>query len=584
MLLANGGCSTVNTFYRPVRTEATKARIFVDCTVGVAISVIFAVIVCGTAHGLSPVELLAVLLVTVFGYCWLVHSARKYCRSRLVRCARRLTVTLCKLSAVSRLALGVIAMIAMVVVAWRFESVLAPALAFTLPSAVVLGCGTCAVALGLLRPERWMGDVPLVATVAIGLAALIRPRLITADPAVGLLIPTAVWLAVQGWHLMSDSKYRVVRASADVATALLLGTILDLIVVWGANLAGLPALKVARTRHLLSAVAAGNSPSWWYSAIPLLLIAGAYLALARWNDRLAATGARAGRSRVIRWLQDLPGIGQFRLRSGVAAFNFSRRMMTFLHVGLLLASLVGLTAPGLLMRTLHGELQAPYAIAYHADLEARTEILAYRQLTREVAAASPGQRAEMRADVEEIASGPVDAWDLGQEQGAYLARSGQAPAGEDPESAPQQAASMTVATEAAEVQAEEEDSIEDADHADQAGSTAAAAIGTILSIPNGNPATQVLQEYLGGLIEESPVADALARLVGRAAGGGMDDLSAEQAISPEEAEEEAASDGSASSSGSGGQTSGEDSSGTGTDDDSGMSGGDSSGGAGGDDG
>ena len=525
------------------------------------------------------------LLVTVFGYCWLVHSARKYCRSRLVRCARRLTVTLCKLSAVSRLALGVIAMIAMVVVAWRFESVLAPALAFTLPSAVVLGCGTCAVALGLLRPGRWMGDVPLVATVAIGSAALIRPRLITADPAVGLLIPTAVWLAVQGWHLMSDSKYRMVRASADVATALLLGTILDLIVVWGANLAGLPALKVARTRHLLSAVAAGNSPSWWYSAIPLLLIAGAYLALARWNDRLAATGARAGRSRVIRWLQDLPGIGQLRLRSGVAAFNFSRRMMTFLHVGLLLASLVGLTAPGLLRRTLYGELQAPYAIAYHADLEARTEILAYRQLTREVAATSPRQRGEMRADVEEIASGPVDAWDLGQEQGAYLARSGQVPAGEDPESAPQQAASMTVATEAAEVQAEEEDSIEDADHADHAGSTAAAAIGTMLSIPNGNPATQVLQEYLGGLIEESPVADALARLAGRAApGGGTDDLSAEQAISPEEAEEEAASDGSASSSGSGGQTSGEDSSGTGTDDDSGMSGGDSSGGAGGDDG
>jgi hypothetical protein len=44
------------------------------------------------------------------------------------------------------------------------------------------------------------------------------------------------------------------------------GAVLDLLVVWTANLAGLRVLTVVWVCHLLNAVAAGNNPDWWYLA------------------------------------------------------------------------------------------------------------------------------------------------------------------------------------------------------------------------------------------------------------------------------------------------------------------------------
>jgi uncharacterized membrane protein YgcG len=252
-----------------------------------------------------------------------------------------------------------------------------------------------------------------------------------------------------------------------------------------------------------------------------------------------------------------------RPRMAVAALWFSRRMMTFFHVGLLLVPLVGMTAPVVLGQAMLGQLRSRYGIAYHADLAARAEIVAYQQLTRQVAAASPRQRAAMRGNVENITKtagggGPgtggapatsaqhatsaqvASAVNLGEEEGEYLEYAGQVPLGRQPSPPPLNARSVAAA--GAEVEAEVADAEEAEGPAEKAGASAAAAIGELLSIPNEGPVFQILQEYLSGLIEESPVADAfagLARRIGRE--DTADDPTAEQALDPDEAEEAAAS-------------------------------------------
>jgi hypothetical protein len=144
----------------------------------------------------------------------------------------------------------------------------------------------------------------------------------------------------------------------------------------------------------------------------------------------------------------------------------------------------------------------------------------------------------MRADVENIVSSAASAGisgtstgqlaseatsqqlayalELGQDQGRYLARLGRAPA-DDGEPSPQ-ASTESVAAAAAEVQAEDADSDEDTGHAEEVGSAAAEAFGSLLSFPSGNAAIQILQEYVSGVLEDGPAADALADFAGRVGG------------------------------------------------------------------
>jgi uncharacterized membrane protein YgcG len=293
----------------------------------------------------------------------------------------------------------------------------------------------------------------------------------------------------------------------------------------------------------------------------------------------------------IRWARELPGIGLLRPKLAVQAFDSSRRMMTFAHVSLLLVPLVGITAPTVLERTLRDPLRVRCVIAYQADAKARTVSLAYRRLTQEVAASSPRQRAAMRGSVEDIisradAGGPgaggllatpaqlASALNLGEEEGAYLEYSGQTPVGGEPSPAPMAIQNLAAAD--AETQAEEADADADEGDAGKAGAAAAAAIGAAVSIPGGGAAVQILQEYLSGLTEEGPVADALARLAARfgaddadGADGaddadGADNPTAEQALDPEPAEQAVASGEISPAGGSGSQGSGDGDSSTGT--------------------
>jgi uncharacterized membrane protein YgcG len=543
---------------RRTSEDSGHVRVLIGCDFGVALTA--AILAYGWVSQSHPdwVAAFAALGIALFGLLvGLLASAMAV--SLAIGVALVAMVVARKSWGVIRRARGLVVVAGVVFVvlaAWWAALAAAAGVASALPSLLPLGC---AAYVGVLlyrddpRPGRW-ADVFLAGAVGVGLAAAFRPGIVADDPAAFPLFIAIAWLSARLWRSMRDSDNRLVRGSADVATALLLGVTLDLVVVWVGNLVGLPALTVLRVSHLLNAIAAGNDPAWWYLAVPLLLLAACYVVLIRWGGRLADLGARAGRRRMARWARKLPGIAALRPRQALTAFDSSRRLMQFLHVGLLLVPLVGITAPALLGQAVLGPLRPRYVIAYDAEGKADAQALAYRQLTREVAAASPSQRAAMRESVEGITStvnggsgGAADAWftaatpavNLGEEEGAYLEYAGEGATGA--ERGPPSLAAASATAVAAQVEAEEGDADEAESYADKAGASAAAAIATLLSIAPGGGSAQILQEYLGGLAEDSPVADALAGLAGRLGGDATEPPDAEQALNPGPAEQAAAS-------------------------------------------
>jgi uncharacterized membrane protein YgcG len=447
------------------------------------------------------------------------------------------------------------AVIAMVAIAWWIALALPAVLAYVLPAVVVLTCG-CVLGGRIARGPilgLW-ADVLFIAAIVIGLTALTRPGIVTDDPFAAPLFPLAAWVIIRVWRSMRDSRAPTTRASADVLAALLLGATLDLAVVWVGNLAGLHALTVIRASHVLDMIAAGTNPAWWYVAPPFLLLAAGYVALDRWEDRLARTAARVKRSPVARWIRNLPGTRMLRPGRAVAALGLSRRLMSFLHVSLLLVPLVGMTAPGLLGHAVLAPLRARYAIAYRANAGARAEAAAYQELAREVAAASPGQRKAIRGNVEKMigtsdpgspgaAAMPLttiraSAHYLGEKEGEYLEYTDQVGTSHQPSPPPLPTGSVTAG--ATEADAEETDADEAETNASRAGAAAAAGIGAMIQILGGNVDVQAVQEYLSGLVEEGPVADALGRFAGRLGNTGEDIGDPEEILNPSDAENAAA--------------------------------------------
>lgn len=131
-----------------------------------------------------------------------------------------------------------------------------------------------------------------------------------------------------------------------------------------------------------------------------------------------------------------------------------------------------------------------------------------------------------------------------------LARSGQVPAGD--EQPPLLAGSPTLSQLINAGQSESEQRSADTEDEAQAGAATAAAFGSLLSIPQTSPAIQILTEYVSGLLEDGPVADAFAKAAALAGGRpgtdeeeerpGTDEEeqapSAEQALNPSPAEEQ----------------------------------------------
>jgi len=198
---------------------------------------------------------------------------------------------------------------------------------------------------------------------------LIDRNLPGAQAAAGLLFPVAVWLSVIGWRAMNGSGRLAVRAAADIAVALLLGSTLVLLLVWLANLLHMPPAEVRVLRGALGRAGAAVDLPWWLWTALFALLAGASLAFAVWPGRL---------KRVTGWFA--------RLRVAPSV-TVTSRVTSGAHIGLLVVVLVGLAAPAAVEPALRARLADRYTETLTDDLRARGELAAYRETQRAFSAA-----------------------------------------------------------------------------------------------------------------------------------------------------------------------------------------------------
>ncbi len=372
------------------------------------------------------------------------------------------------------------------------------------------------------RLLRYAADALLAVVAAVAMLLLLDRNLLAAQAAAGLLFPVAVWLSVVGWRAMNGADHVAVRAAANIAVSLMLGSTLVLLLVWLANLLHMPAAEVRVLRGALSRAGAAVDLPWWLWTALYLLLAAASLAFAVWPGRLR---------RVTGWFA--------RLRV-VPSATVTGRVTSGVHIGLLVVVLIGLAAPTAVEPALRARLADRYTETLTDNLRARGELTAYREIT---AAFSLGDLpvlvplADLALQIDRTSRPPdgqhgatsveLDlARRLGELQAAALAprppditqaeatttlQDGfDAPAG-----GPDQENQRLAGLDAAEKRDDATERL-----ADQAAELAASAVAKALRLPGlgDTEVVQVIREYLSSLIENSPVKDVFAAWAGRIAG------------------------------------------------------------------
>lgn len=421
----------------------------------------------------------------------------------------------------ARYAAGTAAAASAGVIVAEFGTAVAAGLAAVLPAAFVAACGGWA---GLfvrrkLRALRWRGnwlrlppDVIAVTTTAAALLLLVKRDLLATQPASGLLFPPAVWGSFRIWRAMNCSARLTVRAAADITLSLMVGAELVLSGVWLANLLGLPRPEVAGLRSVLGQVGAIADLPWWVWTGLYVVLAGAGLAFVVWPARLA---------KIVRW---------FRRARVVLTANATRRVASCVHIGLMAAALIGITAPTALAATFQRQLRTAYTVALQREFEARGELAAYTWIRQQSSATLSQTLIALVRDIHETSTptdGDPDATpaetDLARRLGGLQALVLGLKGSPGVSAAGQAAAKLAgfdepVHDEAdlddrlGKVDAQEKEGDEAANRAEQAGDLAAAAIASTISIPHisGGEVVQIVREYLGGLIEGSPLKDVFA--------------------------------------------------------------------------
>jgi hypothetical protein len=447
---------------------------------------------------------------------------------RIVHVGSEMTLTyLPRLSRKRRLGLAAAAAVLVAALVAAAGTVLAEIVAFVLPAALVLACGgwACVFAFHRTRARRWRWlraapDVVAAATVGATLLLLMDHRLLTALPAAGFLFPVAGWGSFLLWRTMSGSARLAVRAAADLVFALLLGATVTLLLVWLANLLGMPRAEVATLRAVLDRVGALADLPWWAWTSAWLLLAAASLAFIRWPGRL-----KAAAKRFERW-------------QAVAVTEITERALTGLHVGLLTTVFVGLAAPPAVTATLGDRLDVAYQVAFQRELVEEGEVAAYTAIATELAAEPKSPvltRLVIRihdigpaTDRDEASATETDnARRLGEAQALALAIAATPPL--DPAArAAAASAGLTdpvpepsdLANRAADVRQEETKEDDTAKRIEEAGDLAAKVVASLISIPSlsDNEVVQVVREYLAGLIEDSPLKDTFAAWIERLPG------------------------------------------------------------------
>jgi hypothetical protein len=202
------------------------------------------------------------------------------------------------------------------------------------------------------------------------------------------------------------------------------------------------------------------------------------------------------------------------------------------HIGLLVVVLIGLAAPAATAPVLRARLASRYTETLTADLQARGELAAYTEIQREFSLARPATLVPLGALVIQIdavsapADGSTDATSveldlaqrIGELQAAALALSAP-PVAQAEAAVTEQGGFSRPATSPAESQerldelgtAEDDDDTTER-QVDQAAELAATAVAKALHLPGlgATEVSEVIREYLSGLIEYSPLKDVFA--------------------------------------------------------------------------
>jgi hypothetical protein len=212
---------------------------------------------------------------------------------------------------------------------------------------------------------RHLPDLLLAAFIGLDLNVLLSHDLLAAHAAAGLLLPVGGWAAVRTWRAMTGSRHLAVRAGADIVLSLLLGASLVLFLVWLANLLDLPRAEVVAVRGVLARIGSITDVPWWVWTVSYLLLAAASLVFAVRPSWLAAVPARLSRVPLLR------------------SVDIGRRVLSSLHIGLLVTVLIAAVAPTAVAARLHGRLAAKYTVALQRQLQAEGAQAAYEEIRRQ---------------------------------------------------------------------------------------------------------------------------------------------------------------------------------------------------------
>ncbi len=290
--------------------------------------------------------------------------------------------------------------------------------------------------------------------------------------------------------------------------------------VWLANLLGMPRGELAAVRSGLERVGALADLPWWAWTGAWLLLAAASLAIVRWPGRLKRAAKRFERWRL------------------VSVTEATERALTGVHIGLLALVLVGLAGPPALTPLLSRQLRDDYTVAFQRELAAQAEVAAYTAISRQLAFQPRSPVLILLITKIHDVSPPADkrqasatetanARRLGEAQALALTRAGRPSLDAFLSQAATAAGEAGSAAEPADLggraaAAQQEDAAADAaaKRVEVAADAAAKVVASLISIPQlgDNEVFQVVREYLAGLVEDSGLTDTFAAWIERLPG------------------------------------------------------------------
>lgn len=495
----------------------------------VAIAVFFLLLGLTLAHG--PARHTWWAIVAVFAALAAVAGLTCYVFApsplhRAVACVQWTVVNVAPFSRRTRLVVAAVAVAAVALLIATAGPALAALAAAVLPAGLVALCGGWVLLVTRrARRARWrrcLQDAVVIATAGTALLVLVRRDMLAVGPSAVLLFPIAAWAGLRVWRAMNASGRLAVRAAADITLSLLLGADLVLFLVWLANLLGLTRTEVSAVRDALAETADLADLPWWLWTGLYAALAVAAVTFAVWPTRLR---------RAIGW--------SARLRV-VPAVDGVRRVLTGVHIGLLVVVAIAVAAPAAVFPVLRDQITARYTVAYQRQLEAEGEQAAYAEISERFTT-STANRIVLADIVEKIhgidhpkqgddyatATEADIARRVGELQAATLLVTSTNPVAAADRSAVGTAGLTAPIRDAPDLGArvtrlEEQEKKEDAaqQRAEQAGDLAAATVSSLLSIPDigTNEVVQIVREYLSGLIEESPLKDVFAAWTERLTG------------------------------------------------------------------